>query len=295
MGRGPDGAPGDVAVSFATVSTAELRTVESVLDMGGGYVLDFSNRTFADFFQEHGIDIYDPRYEDLGTSKANRLRCFLRSTPPPRSGQLLAALLEYRQTGPNSDLHPDTLSRYLDVVHRLGGNSAASARPRSAEPSTEAALLAHVFRPDVFAQLPGDATLHAVLVARMEEARRCIDHEAWLSAVILSGSVLEGMALGFGTSRPERVNRGYLAQFNKSAPQLWKWKLHEWITVLTRLRAWSPNVDKFGHALREFRNYVHPAEQLAHGFAPDGHTARISFHVVQAAAEDLVRYCRENP
>lgn len=282
-------------MSFPTVSTSELRTVEAVLDMGGGYVLDFSDRTFANFFKQHGIKINDDCYAELGTSKANRLRCFLRSTPPPKSGQLLAALLEYRRTGQNSGLHPDTLSRYREVVHRLGGSIPASARPRDGEPSTEAELLEHVFRPDVFARLPGDAALQAVLVARMQEARRCIDHEAWLSAVILSGSVLEGMALGFGTSRPEEVNRGYLAQFNKPAPQLRKWQLHEWITVLTRLQAWSPTVEKFGHALREFRNYVHPAEQLAHGFAPDRHTARISFHVVQAAAEYLVQYCEENP
>lgn len=39
----------------------------------------------------------------------------------------------------------------------------------------------------------------------------------------------------------------------------------------------------------DFRNYVHPAEQLAHGFVPDAHTARIGFQVVIAAAADLVR------
>lgn len=278
-------------MNFPTVTTAELRTVEAVLGMGGGYVLDFSNRSIADFFQEHGIDIYEPRFEEGGTSKANRLRTFLRTTAPPRSGQILAALLDYRQSGSGADLHADTLARYVAVVQRLGGTAPASVRAQPQGPITEAALLAHLFKPEVFARLPGDATLHAALVARMREAQRCVEHEAWLSAVILSGSVLEGMALGFGTAKPERVNRAYAAQYDKAVPPLWKWKLHEWITVLTRLRAFSPNVEKFGHALRDFRNYVHPAEQLAHGFSPDGHTARISFHVVQAAAEDLVRFC----
>ena len=97
-------------MTFPTVTTAELRTVESVLDMGGGYVLDFGNRTFADFFQEHSIDIYDPRYEEMGTSKANCPRCFLRLTAPPRIGQILAALLDYRQSGDGADLHADTLA-----------------------------------------------------------------------------------------------------------------------------------------------------------------------------------------
>ncbi len=274
-------------MTFPTVSTAELRTVESVLDMGGGYVLDFTNRTFANFFHEHGIDIDDPRYAEMGTSKANRLRCFLRSTPPPRSGQLLSALLDYRQTGGGSDLHPDTLARYLDAVRRLGGNAPASARPRPLEDTSEAALLAHTFQPDVFARLPGDAALHDVLVARMQEAQRCLGVEAWLSAVILCGSVLEGMALAFGTANPALVNRAYATQYSKSPPAFPRWKLSEWIDVLTRVGAFSPNVAKFGHALREFRNFVHPREQLTHRFSPDAHTARISFHVVQAAADNM--------
>ena len=59
--------------------------------------------------------------------------------------------------------------------------------------------------------------------------------------------------------------------------------------VLERLGDLSPNIAKFGHALRDFRNYVHPAEQLAHHFSPDQHTARIGFQVVVAAADDLVR------
>jgi hypothetical protein len=50
----------------------------------------------------------------------------------------------------------------------------------------------------------------------------------------------------------------------------------------------SPNISKFGHALRDFRNFVHPHEQLAHRFSPDEHTARIGFQVVVAAVDDLL-------
>jgi hypothetical protein len=82
---------------------------------------------------------------------------------------------------------------------------------------------------------------------------------------------------------------GFAAQYNKAPPQFHEWKLREWIDVLARIGDLSPNVEKFGHALRDFRNYVHPAEQLAHRFSPDHHTARIGFQVVVAAAEDLVR------
>jgi len=282
-------------VTAPTVTTTELRTVESVLDMGGGYVLDFTNRTFADFFHEHGVDVYDPQYEEQGTSKANRLRCFLRTTPPPRTGQVLAALLEHRRLGTDKPLHPDTQARYLAVVERLGGSPPAGVRAQVREATSEAALLAHVFRPDVFTRLPGDSSLHDALVGRLREAQRCIEVEAYLSAVILCGSVLEGMCLGFGGAHPALVNRAWQAQYNRAPERLPRWKLAQWIEVLARIGALSPNVSKFGHALRDFRNYVHPAEQIAHGFSPDKHTARIGFQVVIAAADDLVRFGEAHP
>lgn len=159
----------------------------------------------------------------------------------------------------------------------------------STETSTEADLLKRVFQPALLQDLPLGVALTEALAARMAEAHACIDGKAYLAAVILTGSVLEGLCLGYGSSNAERVNRGYEAQYGKSAQQFHQWKLHEWIQVLGRLGDLSPNVEKFGHALRDFRNYVHPAEQLARRFTPDQHTARIGFQVVVAAIEDLVR------
>ena len=41
------------------------------------YVLNFSDRTFSEFFEEHTrIDIDVDTYRERGTSKANRLRSF---------------------------------------------------------------------------------------------------------------------------------------------------------------------------------------------------------------------------
>jgi len=54
----------------------EQRIVERYFDMASGYVLHYTNRTFAEFFETYNIDIYDEVYEYKGTSKANRLRCF---------------------------------------------------------------------------------------------------------------------------------------------------------------------------------------------------------------------------
>ena len=52
-----------------------MRLIDDLFGMGGGYVLDFSDRTFAAFFSEElSINIDESRYAGEGTSKAKRLR-----------------------------------------------------------------------------------------------------------------------------------------------------------------------------------------------------------------------------
>lgn len=274
------------------VTSLEMRAIESILQMGGGYVLDFGERSFAQFFGEYDIQINEPRYCALGTSKANRLRCFLQTTAAPLTGRVLGALLQHRIVSKPDGIAEGELKAYSETVERLGGSvpTGVGWHPTpSINPTTEAELLQLVFRPELLARLPVEPAMSALLAARMDEARRCIECKASLSAVILCGSVLEGMCLGFGCRHPERVNRAYAAHYCKSPKQFPEWKLKEWVDVLGCLGDLSPNIEKFGHSLRDFRNYVHPAEQLAHQFAPDQHTARIGYQVVVAAADDLVQ------
>jgi hypothetical protein len=80
---------------MAELSGAERRTLERLLRMGGGYVLDFSDRTFADFFDEFRIDIDNDRYKARGTSKANRLRMHWELDANTEVGRILAAMIDY--------------------------------------------------------------------------------------------------------------------------------------------------------------------------------------------------------
>lgn len=64
--------------------------------MSGGYVLDFSDATFAHFFSDvAGIDIHTDRYITLGKSKANKLRTFWRVESDAVVGKVLSALLDH--------------------------------------------------------------------------------------------------------------------------------------------------------------------------------------------------------
>ena len=46
-----------------------MRLIDDLFEMGGGYVLNFSNKTFAEFFNDElGINIDDSWYDVEGTS-----------------------------------------------------------------------------------------------------------------------------------------------------------------------------------------------------------------------------------
>jgi hypothetical protein len=93
----------------------DLRAVEDIFGMGSGYVLDFSNRTFAEFFADLGIDI-DQEFPE--GSKANRLRAFLRSSDAPRVAQALEALLDHRGTR-DGDEASSNIVKVKNLIARL--------------------------------------------------------------------------------------------------------------------------------------------------------------------------------
>lgn len=62
---------------MSNLTTADKQYLENALRMSNGYVLNFSDKTFKEFFQNDlHIDIYNNKYAMNGTSKANRLRTF---------------------------------------------------------------------------------------------------------------------------------------------------------------------------------------------------------------------------
>ncbi|MES3097280.1 hypothetical protein [Sphingomonas aerolata] len=81
------------------IAPADMQVVERVLNMKGGYVLDFSDRTFDEFIaHEVGIDATAPRYSEDGGSKARRLRRILPSLSAGQQAKTLRAFLKYRDS-----------------------------------------------------------------------------------------------------------------------------------------------------------------------------------------------------
>lgn len=80
---------------MADLSHLEKKKLERALDMGSGYVLNFSNRTFDEFFTDTvGVDIFSVDYDYGSGSKANRMRAFWDREPNYLVAQVLDALIE---------------------------------------------------------------------------------------------------------------------------------------------------------------------------------------------------------
>ncbi|WLI13883.1 MULTISPECIES: abortive infection family protein [Pseudomonas] len=80
---------------MAVISAFERRKLEKLLGMGSGYVLDFSDRTYADFFIDYRIDIDAAQYRSGGDSKAKRMRAFWDIAPNHTVGKVLDGLITY--------------------------------------------------------------------------------------------------------------------------------------------------------------------------------------------------------
>ena len=74
---------------MSNLKASEMRVVDRVLEMESGYVLNFSDRTIAEFFlDELNIDFNDPSFAVNGTSKAKRLRTFLQAVDKATAARL---------------------------------------------------------------------------------------------------------------------------------------------------------------------------------------------------------------
>lgn len=85
---------------MAELTKSQIRTIAEAMSYprGYGYVLDFSDKTFQEFFEdEFGIDIFTAEYEVDGSSKRNRLITFFGRSEKHIALRALRALWERRE------------------------------------------------------------------------------------------------------------------------------------------------------------------------------------------------------
>lgn len=108
---------------MAKLTAVEKKCFEKLLGMGGGYVLDFTDATFAEFFRDvASVNIEDPKYRSSGTSKAKRLRAFWELEQDNTVGLVLRELLELwalREEESDNVVNTTDAARCRSAVDRL--------------------------------------------------------------------------------------------------------------------------------------------------------------------------------
>ena len=268
---------------MSTLTETEKRYLEKILGMGGGYVLDYNNSTYGEFFQRFGIDIHSPKYQKYGTSKARKMRAFWEKEPDRVVGEILGELLDSYEASCDIDgkaVDTPILSKCRGIINRLRGKN-----PNDVRMESEEAFLSKEFSIPHIQKLPIEPAVIPIIEERLKEVQKALAVGAYLSGVILCGSILEAVLLGKAQQEPRIFNT------SKASPKTRDGKvkpLHEWtlaklIDVASDVGVLKLDVKKFSHGLRDFRNYIHPYEQMSSGFTPDKHTANVCFQVLKAA------------
>ncbi|MEV4524475.1 hypothetical protein AB0J77_29985 [Micromonospora tulbaghiae] len=155
--------------------------------------------------------------------------------------------------------------RYTSGRPELVTQTPTMTRPTMQVPLELTASLANILK---------DPDFGRHLTARLNEAHLCWQSGACTAAVIMLGSLLEGVlydvALAHHTG-DQRLNDHLESLINLAAEKQWV----------------AQDVIDYAHVLRNHRNLVHPKKQIKQHYSPDDDTVRIAWNVVVAALNDL--------
>ncbi|MFK0192031.1 hypothetical protein [Kitasatospora sp. NPDC090308] len=123
-----------------------------------------------------------------------------------------------------------------------------------------------------------DPAMVLLLQRRLDEARTCYAHGAHVAAIVMLGSLMEGVLLQTVVERDRTL-------LGNTAPRNVRF---ETLIDLCHKAGWiDGDAQKFSHVLRHYRNFVHPDQESREAHRPDRDTLGICWQVVNAALNDL--------
>ncbi len=277
---------------MSTITEIEKLKLDNIFDMSGGYVMNFNNQSFQTFIHRTiNLDIYSRKYEFYGDSKAKRLRALWEIEGDKTVGKLIEEMLLYYEAQLTIDNQMNSVNKKLfddcrKIASRLQGKKVS---PDVEVNNEEDFLKLGVNEIDI-RSLKIDNVVSAILEQRIAEVKKCLKIEASLSVVFLCGSILEGVLLGVASMKNKEFNQSSVSPKDKATgkvKQIHNWTLSNLIDVAHDIQILGLDVKKYSHSLRDFRNYIHPYQQMSSGFTPDKHTAEISWQVLKAALNDI--------
>ncbi|MEI5135369.1 hypothetical protein RB199_28145 [Streptomyces libani] len=135
-------------------------------------------------------------------------------------------------------------------------------------------------------EVVSDPELAATVQLRLDEARTCDEHGAYTSAVIMLGSLLEGVLAHAAQVRAADV---------RMPKPLRKMGLNDFVDFAYENK-WIEHDAKLASVLvRHYRNNVHPLAEQRTGHSPNGDTLHMCWSMVNAALNDLAATATASP
>lgn len=129
-----------------------------------------------------------------------------------------------------------------------------------------------------------NAELRSILERDYAEIQRAFVASCWKSVIILSGGAIEAILVDRLQSDPGR------ATASNKAPKdadISKWNLNDLVNVAVDLDYVSAGVEKLSHSVRDYRNLVHPGNEIRKKLRFDSEEARIALEVLHIVWRDL--------
>jgi hypothetical protein len=236
-----------------------------------------------------------PAYDETGRARWTRELLEIRREDQSAIAQVIRRLsdpLEYPDDPEAAHAVADQLNRILSfeglrLAYRSGRPDLVCCEPAFITPATSAPLSLRADLADIIT----DRALAELLRKRLDEARTCREYGAHLSSVIMLGSVLEGVLHDVAMQHQAEACSCRLApKDSHGRPRpIHQWSLIHLVDVAHACGWIELDARRFSHELREYRNMVHPARELADMHHPDEDTVAICWNVVVAALNDLSR------
>ena len=144
-----------------------------------------------------------------------------------------------------------------------------------------------------FTPLAADAQMQTILTRRWEECTRCLHADAPLAATVMMGGLLEALFV----SRANKLSNKIPLFRSKAAPidpktkkplDLRQWTLAPYIDVGHDLGWISRSAKDIAVILRDYRNYVHPEKERAHGVTLSADDASMLWEVTKTLSKELL-------
>jgi hypothetical protein len=125
---------------------------------------------------------------------------------------------------------------------------------------------------------------------RWHESEKTQRAGAYLSTIVLLGSILEGILLYKIKANMEQANQSKVAPQKDGKPKEFsEWTLEKMIAVCHDCGWISKDVRSFSDGLKEYRNFVHPWKQFQNNTLdmPTEKTCKISREIIEIVLDDL--------